>query len=149
VPCKLTILILQNTTIKLKLMFYISIFINFFYHEKFKVQINTHPLLFLLSPDFVEKNLKKFPLHKFLKKCSRKNFIQNFYCNKIYSIRIFYCIQHLFYNIYIIYFSYGPQGEGACRFLYRDNNMMQVICKLLFVWRRKLVLSSSSRLCQT
>jgi hypothetical protein len=26
---------------------------------------------------------------------------------------------------------------------------MQVICKLLFVWRRKLVLSSSSRLCQT
>ena len=42
-----------------------------------------------------------------------------------------------------------PPGEGACRFLYRDNNMMQIICKLLFVWRRKLVLSSSSRLCQT
>ncbi len=26
-----------------------------------------------------------------------------------------------------IYYSCGPQGGGACRFLYRDNNMMQVI----------------------
>jgi hypothetical protein len=31
------------------------------------------------------------------------------------------------YNIYIDLFFMWPPGGGACRFLYRDNNMMQVI----------------------
>jgi hypothetical protein len=58
----------------------------------------------------------------------------------------------VFFSNFIILsyiFFLWPPGGGACRFLYRANNMMQIICELLFVWHRKLVWSSSSRLCQT
>jgi hypothetical protein len=93
---------------------------------------------------FLKKNLKNPPYTVF--KLS-ENFIRTIYTiHKILFITSFY---FKIYNIVISIFPVAPRGGGACRFLYRDNNMMQIICKLLFVWRRKLVWSSSSRLCQT
>jgi hypothetical protein len=66
-------------------MFYISIFINFFYHEKFKVQINntppiiSAPLLFLLSPDFeFFSKTKRIPPTQVLKKMFAKKFYSKF-----------------------------------------------------------------------
>ncbi len=132
---------MQNTTIKIQThTFNIQtfLFINYFPSLKFKVQqpkkISPHPL-FLLSPDFCfwKKIKTNFPsLTKFLKNFP-KSFPRIFYCNKIYFIRIFYFIQNLFYNIHIHLFFLWPPGGGACRFLYRDNNMMQYKQVIIFL----------------
>jgi hypothetical protein len=92
---------------------------------------------------FLKKNFKSYPLGPYKK--FLKTFREIFYNNILLQQKLFYFFEYFIaYKIYFmistnIYFPYGPQGGGACRFLYRDNNMMQVICKLLFVWRRKLV----------
>jgi hypothetical protein len=84
-----------------------------------------------------EKNFKKIPPYIVFKKFLREVLLE-YFIPTIYFIRIFYFIQNLFYNTYIHLFFMWPPGGGACRFLYRDNNMMQVICKLLFVGAESL-----------